>query len=90
MGPEDEIREEIEDFLEKTCITAFIFERADPVELIRLKKKTPIGTWEIKSVELGYFINKEDQVVIGILKKGTPGDYQCITRILTEYATKSR
>ena len=90
MISEDEITEEIADFLEKTCITEFIFERAEPAELLRIKKKTPMGTYEIKSVELGYFINKDDEVVIGILKQGIPEDQQMIARILATHAKESR
>jgi len=89
MISEDEIREEITDFLERTCISEFIFEQAHPAELLKIKKKTPIGTWKIKSAELGYFINENDQVIVCILKKGTPEEHPFITRILTAYAIKS-
>jgi hypothetical protein len=49
-----------------------------------------MGTYEIKSVELGYFINKDDEVVIGILKQGILEDQQMIARILATHAKESR
>jgi len=88
MDNETEIREEIEEFFEKTCISEFGFERLEPAEFLRLKKKTPLGTYKIKSVELGYFIDPHDQVTIGFLQKGNPQDNHAITQILSGRAKK--
>jgi len=86
MDNETEIREEIEEFFEKTCITEFAFERLEPAEFLRMKKKTPLGTYKIKSVELGYFIDPRDRVIIGFSRKGTLKDTQAIAQILSASA----
>lgn len=67
MSLENEIKEQIEEFFERTCITDYIFKKDEQTNILRTKKKTPMGTWTINSVELGYFIDSNDQVVISIL-----------------------
>lgn len=88
MENETEIGEELEEFFERTCITKFGFEKLEPAEFLRMKKKSPLGTYKIKSVELGYFIDSHDQVIIGFVQKGNPIDNQAVTRILAERTRK--
>ncbi|NVM52507.1 MAG: hypothetical protein HWN66_02305 [Candidatus Helarchaeota archaeon] len=86
MQTEEKIREKIEEFFERTCIYEYLFKKGEPSEIEQIKKKTPIGTWKIESVELGYFINSEDQVVVGILDMKDDEIYPIVARILTERA----
>jgi len=84
---ESEIKKELEDFFEQTCINNYTFRRDDASSILQMKKKTPIGTWQIRSLELGYFIDPNDQIIIGILNKGSEKDYQIISNLL-EKGTK--
>ncbi|MHA1650235.1 MAG: hypothetical protein ACTSYB_08575, partial [Candidatus Helarchaeota archaeon] len=62
MTREEEIQEELDDFFENTCIKDFVLNQKDPQSLLRVEKKTPIGIWSIKSVEIGYFIDMDDKI----------------------------
>ena len=85
MSMEDEIKEQIEEFFETTCISDYTFKQVDPNVLLKMKKKTPIGRYQIKSVELVYFIDPEDHVIIGILSEGNDEIYQIIKQNLINH-----
>ena len=86
MTDKDEIQEKIEEFFERTCITEFIFKKSNSSDVLKMKKKTPVGNWIIDPVELGYFIDENDRVVVGILTSGKDEVHQVVSQILTERA----
>lgn len=57
---DDDIKERLDELFERTCITEYIFEKGTPSEILRMSKKIPVGTWDIGSVQLGYFIDMND------------------------------
>ncbi len=86
MTNREEIQEKIEDFFERTCITEYIFKTGSRSETLQMKKKTPVGNWIIDSVELGYFIDADDRVIISILTREKDDIHQLVSQILTERA----
>ena len=86
MTDKDEIQEKIEEFFERTCITEYIFKKKSGSEALRMKKKTPVGNWIIDSVELGYFIDADDRVIVSILTMKKDEIHQLVSQILTERA----
>ncbi len=86
MEFEQHITDKIDEFFERTCITKYIFKKGKPTEILQMKKKTPIGTWNIESVELIYFINEDDHVIISILSDKDDGAHRYISRILENRA----
>ncbi len=88
MENEAEIQQEIEEFLERTCITKYIFKKFTDSELFKLPKKTPVGTYTIKSVDLIYFIDNADNVIIGIINAEKDETYKAVAQFLTENAEK--
>ncbi|MHA1264582.1 MAG: hypothetical protein ACTSRS_05025 [Candidatus Helarchaeota archaeon] len=88
MNDEKELNELIEEFFDRTCITKYIFEKNTNDRILRMSKKTPVGNWTIKSVEIGYFINMNDDVVITILSKGMDSIHQKVERILLNRAQR--
>lgn len=88
MNLEEEIEEKLDEFFERTCINEYFFKRGNPTEILQIKKKTPVGIWLIESAELGYFINKEDRVVIGILTEKKDDIHQVVSEILEKRAKK--
>lgn len=88
MKLEEEIEEILDEFFERTCINDFLLKKGTPTEILQIKKKTPVGTWMIESAELGYFINVEDRVVIGILTEKKDDIHQVVSEILEKRAKK--
>lgn len=88
MTLKEEIEKNLEEFFEKTCISEYFFIKGNPAKILQVKKKTPVGTWTIESVELGYFINVDDQVVLGILTEKKDAIHQIISEILEKGAKK--
>ena len=86
MNLETELREEIENFFQQTCINEYFFKQIDPNKLIRMKKKTPVGTWNIKSTEIAYFIDHNDHVIIGVLNSENDESFELVVKILAERA----
>ena len=88
MSQESEIKELLEEFFERTCITDYVFRQGQDFDITRIKKKTPVGTWTVQSIELGYFIDLNDQVNICILQEGEPQVQKIIIQILKDNAKK--
>ncbi|MHA1129254.1 MAG: hypothetical protein ACTSQI_16205 [Candidatus Helarchaeota archaeon] len=88
MTFETEIQEEIENFFNQTCITEYIFNQSSPAELDRMQKKTPVGTWVIKSIEIGYFIDLDDRVIVGLLNSMNDPISKVVAKFLAAQAQK--